>query len=94
MYRCETHTGQPYLRSSARRGTYPEVAFGSVEDLNGDAESGVLGVSPPLHALCRMRDKRALDRRKANHNGFLDGVLPDGAQRVHTEAEGRKLALL
>ena len=83
-----------YFRPPTRKTTYPEVALGSVENLNGDTESGVLRVGPPLHALCRMRDERTLDRRKADYNGLLDGVVPNGTQRVHAEAEGRELALL
>ena len=81
-------------RRQSQDKTHPEEALGGVEDLHGNAERGVLGVRPALHALGGVHDECALDRRQADDDGFLHGVLADSAQSVDAQAERCELGFL
>lgn len=67
--------------------TYPEVAFGGVEDFACDAQRRDVGVFPPLNTFCRVCDKRALDSGKADNDRFPGWVLAHSAQRVGRQAD-------
>ena len=88
------HTRQRYFRPPTRKTTYPEVALGSVENLNGDTQYGELGVRPTLDTLRRVCNKRALNGREADDHGLLHRVLTDRAEHFRGQPIGCELALL